>query len=101
MYEILVPTVKPSGGFFRTRYHKVWDKRVRDLTGGVTVLKPAKGQWVSDNDTVFVERMIPVRVACSGEAMEAIARMTLEYYEQEAVLYYKVSDDVRIVKKNE
>ena len=59
-------------------------------------MPPAKGQWVSeDDDELFVERMIPVRVAATEAQLEAITDMTLEYYDQRTVLAYKISDDVR------
>lgn len=97
MWEILVPTVRMDGtGFYKTRYHRVWDEKVRAITGGLTIMPPAKGQWVSeDDDELFVERMIPVRVAATEAQLEAITDMTLEYYDQRTVLAYKISDDVR------
>lgn len=97
MWEILVPTVRPNSGgkkFFRTRYHKVWDQKVRSITGGLTILPPGKGQWVSPHGTLFTEKMIPVRLLASREEIEQIVDFTLVYYHQEAVLCYKVSDEV-------
>lgn len=96
LWEILVPTVKPGvdGKFFTTRYHRVWDDKVRAITSGLTVLTPAKGQWVSPSGETFVERMIPVRIVATKEQIEQIISMTLEYYNQEAVLCYKLSNEV-------
>ena len=44
LYEILVPTKygdneKP----IRTKHHKEWDKYVRKISGGLTILTPGKG----------------------------------------------------------
>ncbi len=97
MWEILVPTVVPNTNgtkFFRTRYHRVWDQKVRAITGGLTIMSPSKGQWVSPTGVLFVERMIPVRIVADRQQIEQIIDMTLEYYSQEAVLCYKVSDEV-------
>ena len=97
MWEILVPTERPAhhvGAYFRTRYHRIWDAQVRAYTGGLTVMRPAKGQWVSPSGVLFRERMIPVRIAATRVQIEAIIQMTLRYYDQEAVLCYKVSDEV-------
>jgi hypothetical protein len=96
LYELLVPTVRNDGRPFRTRYHRVWDAKVRAITGGLTILPPAKGQWVSPQGELFAERMIPVRIACTAEQIDKIADMTAKYYDQHAVLFYKVSDEVRI-----
>ncbi len=45
--------------------------------------------------------MIPVRIACGEEEMHHIADMTLEYYDQEAVFYYLVSEKVFVKHKKE
>jgi hypothetical protein len=97
LFEILVPTTKPNSDgkrFFRTRYHRVWDEKVRALTGGLTIMPPSKGQWVSPHGALFTERMIPVRILATRAQIEAIIQLTLEYYEQEAVLCYRISDEV-------
>jgi hypothetical protein len=96
LYEILVPTImhdKPV----RLRYHKVWDAMVRAIASGLTILTPVKGQWVSPSGTTFHERMIPVRIACTQEDMVKVANLTLKYYQQEAVMFYQVSDNVFVL----
>ena len=98
LWEILVPTIHgKTGKPIRTRYHRVWDAKVRQISGGLTILHPAKGQWVHpDIGTIHCERMIPVRIACSEEDIERISDMTAVYYHQMAVLFYRVSDKVRV-----
>jgi hypothetical protein len=96
LFEILVPTQRNNGRPIRTRCHRAWDARVRTITGGLTILAPTKGQWVSPQGELFSERMIPVRIACTEEQIERIADMTARFYEQKAVLFYMVSDHVRI-----
>lgn len=96
LWEILVPTQFNDGKPIRTRYHRVWDKKVYDITGGVTIMKPVVGKWVSPDEKLFSERMIPVRIACTEEQMEAIIDMTLKYYDQEAVMAYRISEKVII-----
>lgn len=58
-------------------------------------MPPIKGQWVSEGE-LFAERMIPVRIATTQENIEKIADMTAKFYEQLAVMYYKISDEVTI-----
>ena len=99
LWEILVPTVRPNGKPFRTRYHRVWDAKVREIATGLTILKPVKGQWVSPKGELFAERMIPVRIACDQPQIERIARMTAEYYDQLAVMYYRISDAAYIYER--
>jgi hypothetical protein len=121
MWEILVPTEKrvktprPShhdfnnileleeagerwkiANAYTTRYHRVWDEKVRAITGGLTILTPAKGQWVSPDGKLFIERMIPVRIVATRDQIEQIIEMTMVYYDQLAVLCAKVSDEVII-----
>ena len=89
LWEILVPTIHPGGRPIRTKYHKVWDNKIREISKGLTVLNPAKGHWVSPDGELFVERMIPVRILATNEEMDKIVDITLKYYNQKAVLAYK------------
>lgn len=93
MWEILVPTVSSEGKPFRARYHRVWDAKVRDLSHGLTILNPVKGQWMNQNGELFTERMIPVRIMCRKQDINKIIDFTMEYYEQDAVLAYMISSD--------
>lgn len=101
LWEILVPTMSNEGKPYRTRYHRVWDKKVRDITGGLTIMSVSKGQWVNPADgELFIERMIPVRIACTREQIEKIMDMTLVYYDQITVMAYIVSEEVIFRNKN-
>jgi hypothetical protein len=101
LWEILVPTVRRVGGKpYTTRFHRVWDAKVRVISGGLTVLTPAKGQWVAPTGELHSERMIPVRIVASREQIDRIIDLTIEYYDQLAVLCYKLSDEV-ILKHRE
>lgn len=95
LWEILVPTVSNEGKPFRTRYHRVWDAKVREITGGLTIVPPVKGEWVHGSQ-VFRERMIPVRIACTEEQINQIADFTAEYYDQLAVMFYLITDKIFI-----
>jgi hypothetical protein len=97
LWEILVPTVRNDGRPFRLRYHRVWDERVKAIAGGLTVVTPVRGTWVSPESETFKERMIPVRIMCSRDEILKIAQMSKIYYEQKAIMVYKVSDEVFIV----
>ncbi len=94
MWEILVPTVRRDGKPYRTRFHRVWDAKVRALTGGLTILPPNKGQWISPTGELIAERVIPVRIVASRLQIEQVVDLTIVYYDQIAVLAYKVSDEV-------
>ena len=94
MWEILVPTkFEDNGKPIRKKHHQEWDKFVRKLSGGLTILSPAKGQWVYSGK-LYYDRVIPVRIACDSRTMRNIALFTKKHYRQIAVMYYKVSDFV-------
>lgn len=93
LWEILVPTMRNDGRPIRTRFHKVWDAKVREISGGLTIMPVAKGQWIF-KEMLFEERMIPVRIIATRDQIDKIIDMTMKYYEQLAVLAYKISDDV-------
>ena len=92
LWEILVPTISNAGKPFRTRYHRVWDAKVRAISGGLTIMPVSRGQWVSGDGELFVERMIPVRIVCSEEQINQIIDMTIKYYDQKAVMAHLVSE---------
>ena len=96
MWEILVPTIKrKTGKPIKTKFHKRWDDKVREISGGLTILAPVKGQWISLENELFNDRMIPVRIIVkSKEDIEKIVEITLKHYEELAVLCYKVSEEV-------
>ena len=95
LWEILVPC-KMRGKPVRLRHHKEWDKYVRRITNGLTILKPAKGQWVSESKELHEERIIPARVACTEKQIHKIIDFTLMHYDQLAVMAYHISDKVII-----
>lgn len=97
LYEILVPTIygdtmKPIS----TKHHKSWDVRIQKISGGLTILSPAKGKWIYKG-VEYPEKVIPVRVMCMPSQMKEIVRITLEHYRQKAVMYYVLSNEVHIV----
>lgn len=97
LWEILVPTKRNNGIPYRTRHHQEWDKRVRRISGGLTILPVSKGQWVSPEGELFAERMIPVRVVASEKQMAEIIKITFHHYpDQIAVLAYQISNQVML-----
>lgn len=57
-------------------------------------MQASKGQWVSPSGVLFIERMIPVRIMATRSEIEQIVDLTMNYYAQEAVLCYKISEEV-------
>ena len=96
LWEILVPATKNDGTIFDIAHHNVWDERVRSFSGGITLLRSVTGQWVNSAKKIFIEKMIPVRIACDEQTMKKIADITARHYRQEAVMYYEVSRRVFI-----
>lgn len=85
----------------RTRHHRVWDQRVRKITGGLTIGAVSKGQWVNPEDgKLWEERIIPVQIACTDEQMQKIVSFSLTHYRQQAIMFAVLSDQVFIVNKS-
>jgi hypothetical protein len=101
MWEILVPASGDKDKEFTYEHHKAWDEFVKNLTGGVTVMKTAKGQWVNPIGKLYLDRMIPCRIICTKEQITKIIDFTIKHYNQEAVLAFKISDTVILRHKNE
>lgn len=101
MWEILVPCVMNNRPV-RTRHHKEWDKYVRKLAGGLTIFRPAKGNWFNPGSgELFVERMIPVRIHTTEKNINLIIDFTMNHYKQLAVMAYVVSEKVILRYKDE
>ncbi len=100
LWEILVPASNNRDKEFSYEHHKEWDAFVKKITGGVTIMKTAKGEWVSPTGKVYVDRMIPCRIVCTEEQISEIIDFTLEHYDQEAVLAYRISTNVMLRYKN-
>lgn len=97
LYEILVPTqFEDNKKPVRTKHHKKWDEFVRKISGGLTILKPAKGQWIFNNE-LYEDRVIPVRIACTELQIKEIAYFTKKHYRQISIMYYKISNEVYFV----
>ena len=101
LWAILVPTQFNDGKPIRTRYHRVWDAKVREISGGLTILHPAKGQWVCPEGKLYSERMIPVQILANESEIDRIILMTGHYYKQKAVLCYEISRNVKLIHFDE
>jgi len=100
LWEILVPASNNKDQKFTYEHHKEWDAFVKKVTGGVTVMKTAKGEWVSPTGKLYVDRIIPCRIVCTEEQISEIIDFTIEHYNQEAVLAYRISTNVILRHKN-
>ena len=101
VWEILVPTHSNDGKVIDVLRHRQWDSWVRQLTGGLSICSPIKGIWVNKCGKIVVERMIPVKIMCSNKQIEKISDITAKFYEQEAVMFYKISNNVKIKLYND
>jgi len=96
LWEILVPAIL-DGDDISVAYHQFWNQKVCKITSGLTILTPVKGSWSFNlSDDFLSERMIPVRIACTWQQIREIAEITANYYKQECIMFYKLSDDVTI-----
>lgn len=99
LWEILVPKYSNTGEEYSLEHHRAWDEKIKEIAGGITVLKTAKGQWIDSQGRNFKDEMIPVRIYCSEESIDKIIEHTLVYYAQEAIMAYEISSRVKLVEK--
>ena len=97
LWEILVPTRKTDGTYFGLPHHKAWDAKVLSVASGMTISKPGRGSWISTERGLIQEKMIPVRIYCTKGEIAQIANITGTHYVQDAVMYYRISNYVRII----
>ncbi len=101
LWEILVPASNNKDQKFSFKHHKEWDAFVKKTTGGVTIMKTAKGQWISPTGKIYIDRMISCRIVCIEHQISEIIDFTIEHYNQEAVLAYRISTNVILRHKEE
>jgi len=90
-----VPLTDDDGIDFSLGHHKEWDRKVRAIANGLTIYKPARGTWLSPVTMQYHEEyMIPVKIIATKEQMEQILDITVEHYKQEAVIAFKLSEDI-------
>ncbi len=99
VWEILIPKCSNEGVEYSVQYHQAWDKKVREITGGITILKSAKGHWVNPEGRLLIEDMIPVRIYCTEKNIDKIIDFTMEYYNQDTIFAYRTSNKVKIRKR--
>jgi len=94
MWEILVPSRRSGQSVvFSYEHHKKWDDYVKKISGGLTIMRTAKGEWFSSG-AYQKEEMIPCRIICNENEINKIIDFTIEHYNQEAVLAYKIASNV-------
>jgi len=42
VWEILVPTISNDGRPFKLKFHRVWDQKVKEISGGMTIQAVSK-----------------------------------------------------------
>ena len=95
LYEILIPVADNDGHTFSNSYRKIFVDILIKETGGLSVLPTVKGFWI-DKGITYADENTPLRVICTGEDIERFAYIAKEHFNQLAILYYKISDDVVI-----
>ncbi|HTE58141.1 MAG TPA: hypothetical protein VK694_05340 [Verrucomicrobiae bacterium] len=98
LWEVLVSANDNEGNEFPVEHHHVWDEGVRDITGGLTIMRTAKGQWLDAEGNLFAEKVIPVRVACGEAEIRQIMELTIQHYGQLAVMASQISERVIILE---
>jgi len=98
MWEIFVPASN-NDMEFSYEHHKMFDEFVKQKAGGITILRGAKGEWISPEGDLYKDRIIPCRICCTRDDMDCIMRFALNHYNQKAIMAYKLSDQVLIARK--
>lgn len=94
LWEVLIPLASNAGEKYEESYHRVWRDYVLPRSGGLTIFPEVQGEWYNAQGKLFREAMQPVRFLSSREDLEKVIDFTLGHYQQEAVMAYKVSDEV-------
>lgn len=97
LWIILIPSHTQSYTLANRAYFIDWCEKVYKIAGGLTVLSEVQGQWFDKKTKKLVEEWNQeIQIGCTKNQIEQIADMTAVHYQQKAVMYYKISDFVKI-----
>ncbi len=91
LYEILVPVCYQEGSVIPMEHHGIFDAEVRKISGGMTILRSAIGEWGETR-----ERVIPVRFMAYESEVHSLMIFAHRHYKQKAIMAYKLSSDIMI-----
>lgn len=97
MWEIFVPASYGKNEY-TYEHHKKFDEYVKQKAGGITVLRGAKGEWISPEGKLYKDKIIPCRICCSQCDIVNIMKFALKHYNQKAIMAYKISDQVLMIR---
>ena len=66
--------------------------------GGMSKIQFFNDVMIPD-EILFIDKMIPVRIYCTEFEIDKIIQLTLNHYDQEAVLAYEISSNVKLIKR--
>lgn len=92
LWEMLIPE-----NYLKTKQFTLWQELVHDISGGITILSTAKGTWISPKGDLLKDAMVPIRFIATEVEAQTIAELSLVYFEQQAIMYYKISDQPVII----
>lgn len=97
LWEILIPVTHKDGTPVTEKDHRIWRSSLEAI-GVHQFLAPGAVPWIVNEPHLVGVRMIPFRVACTQEQITQVANLTASYFGQDAILLYRVSDDVTLIR---
>jgi len=92
MWEFLLPMINVARHRITFTEYLEWGNEVKKITTGLVLLPFENASWCDSDGVLFKDGMVPVRVTCNKEHVQDIIELTLTYYQQPAIMAYKISD---------
>lgn len=98
LFEIIIPKSDNNGTEFTAEKYQQWGDTVLSYTTGFTQYPTCLGYWINP-ETKYpqIEEVIPVKIWCFKETIQAIAAFTKTHFEQKEVMFYELSEKVYMV----
>lgn len=93
LYEILIPIADNAGFVFSDSHRKLFFDMLIGETSGLSILPNLQGFW-EEKGKIYEDINTPLRVICTGEDIKRFANTAKEHFDQLAILYYQISDNV-------
>lgn len=99
LFEIALPLNTNDGENYNAA-HKAWTVQAAKVAGGFTQRPPGLGMW-QDKGTLYVDDMIPYRLACSAEQFAALVDEAFRLFPDQLAIFTARIGDADIISRDD
>jgi len=101
LWEIFVPKNHNEKTIYGVSHHREWNRKVTTETDVILLSSTPykKKSCPTIGKCFFSEEMILLRVCCTSEEFDKILDITIDHYDRDEIIAFKISDKMIVKKK--